>query len=119
MHIDIRPLWQRLDLIAVRNVLVITKDWAEEAIERGRAQWAIEHHGLERTLFEGVEIRMVEAPGKDLTYHLVNETVTRLLAWEMTRGKGRAVEFGILKQAVLKGAGSIRKGKIRSLDVVR
>lgn len=119
VHIDLRPSWRRLDFIAVRNVLVITQDWAEENIERGWAGRYLPYPRIEKTLGEGVELTMVQTPGKHLTYGLVLEAVKRLLEWETTVGKGKAVQFGILDHGIVKGAGSIRKAKIRSLDSAR
>ncbi|KAL8762144.1 MAG: hypothetical protein Q9184_001800 [Pyrenodesmia sp. 2 TL-2023] len=122
IHIDLRPSWRRLDFIAVRNVLVITQDWAEENIERGWPGRYLQYPRFERSLGEGVELNMAQAPGKHLTYGLVLETVKRLLEWETTvgkGGKGKAVEFGILDHGIVKGAGSIRKEKIKRLESAR
>lgn len=122
---DIRPQRQRLDIRAVRNVLVVAQDWAEENIERAYPGQAINHGGFERTLGEGVGLAMVQVPGKRLTYGLVLEVLKRLLAWEMDVSKwgtipfGKAVEFGILEQGTLKAVGSIKKDRIRSMDVAR
>ncbi|KAL8737590.1 MAG: hypothetical protein Q9181_001532 [Wetmoreana brouardii] len=109
VHVDIRPQWSRLDIRAVRNVLVVSEDWAREGAERFSPDQRIPNDRYEYTLFEGVQIRMIAAPSKRLTYHLALETIERLLTWEMTVSKGKAVEFGILEQGVLKGAGSIKK----------
>lgn len=119
VHIDIRPSWRRLDFYAVRNVLAVTQDWAEANIERTWTGQPIQGGVVERSLGEGVELHMVEALGKRLTYGLVLETVKRLLEWELSVGKGKAVEFGILDHGFLKGAGGIRKDKLRSLDFAR
>ena len=109
----------------MRNILVVTEAWAAENIERAFPAQRIDYPRIERSLNEGVQITITQAPGKRLTYGLVLETVRRLLAWEMgiTQGGakqfGKAVEFGILEQGTLKAAGSIKKERIRGVDVTR
>ncbi|KAL8699048.1 MAG: hypothetical protein Q9201_006222 [Fulgogasparrea decipioides] len=117
IHVDIRPQWSRLDIRAVRNVLVVAEDWAREGAERFSPYQSIPNDRYEYTLFEGVQIRLIAAPSKRLSYHLALETFERLLTWEMALSKGKAVEFGILEQGVLKGAGSIKKDTRRRVDV--
>ncbi|KAL8719076.1 MAG: hypothetical protein Q9225_003871 [Loekoesia sp. 1 TL-2023] len=125
VQMDLRPQRQRLDIRAVRNVLVVAQDWAEDNIERAYPGQTIDHGEFERTLGEGVELAMVRAPGKRLTYGLVLEALKRLLAWEMDVSKwgtmpfGKAVEFGVLEQGTLKAVGSIKKDRIKSTDVAR
>lgn len=124
VHVDIHPyFFSRLDIIAVINILAVTKDWALENIQRVGPNRSIDHGELWKTLAEGVQIKMSAAPRKSLTYGLVVETVDRLLMWELDqhkkKGTARAVEFGILEFGVVKGAGSIRKDKGRRLDVTK
>lgn len=116
MHIDIRPSWRRLDLVAVQMLLVVVEDWAEEAVERTHPDQPLREGGLQKSLGDGVVLKMQRAPGKALTYGLVLETVRRLLAWELNKGKGKAVEFGILQHGFIKGSGSIKQEKYRSLE---
>ncbi|KAL9599618.1 MAG: hypothetical protein Q9219_003701 [cf. Caloplaca sp. 3 TL-2023] len=113
VQLDLRPQRQRLDYRGVRNLLVVTRDWAKQNIERSHEDQTIDHGRFERSLGEGVQISMVQAPSKRLTYGLVLEIVEKLLFWEMFVSRGKAVDFGILENHVLKGVGSITKEQIR------
>lgn len=108
-QIDLRPQRQRLDYQAVRNILAVTRDWLLENIEDNGRQTSIAHGGFVRSLAEGVQISMVQAPTKRLTYGLALDAVERLIIWEMFIGRGKAVDFGVLENGVLKGAGGIKK----------
>ncbi|KAL8998984.1 MAG: hypothetical protein Q9169_002090 [Polycauliona sp. 2 TL-2023] len=124
VHIDIHPsFFSRLDIRAVLNILAITKDWAQEHIERVGPHRPIDHGEVWKTLAEGVQIKMSAAPQKRLTYGLVSETIDQLLLWEWDqhekKGTAKAVEFGILQYGVFKGAGSIKKDRRYRLDVAR
>ncbi|KAI4261673.1 MAG: hypothetical protein L6R42_003126 [Xanthoria sp. 1 TBL-2021] len=124
VHVDIHPsFFSRLDIVAVINILAVTKDWALENIQRVGPNRPIDHGELWKTLAEGVQIKMSAAPPMSLTYGLVVDTVDRLLMWELDqhkkKGTARAVQFGILEFGVVKGAGSIKKDNRRRLDVTR
>ncbi|KAL9018836.1 MAG: hypothetical protein Q9185_003854 [Variospora sp. 1 TL-2023] len=116
VHIDIRPSWWRVDLVAVKMLLVVVEDWAKEAVERTHPGQPLREGGLQKSLGDGVVLKMQRAPGKVLTYGLVLETVKRLLAWELYTGKGKAVEFGIIQHGFIKGSGSIKREKYRRLE---
>ncbi|KAL9040984.1 MAG: hypothetical protein Q9180_001569, partial [Flavoplaca navasiana] len=122
VHVDIHPsFFSRLDIRAVIDVLVVTKDWALENMERVGPHHAIDHGELWKTLADGVQIKMSAAPQKRLTYGLVVETIDRLLAWELDqhrkRGTARALQFGILEHGVVKGTGSMKKDNRHRLDI--
>lgn len=104
---------------AVQVLLALTEHWAQEAVERLQGDVPIEHGSFERSLGDGVVISMQRTPGKTLTYRLVAETVQRLWAWEMSTGKGKAVEFGILDHQKLRGIGSLKREKPPSVGIAR
>ncbi|KAI4092428.1 MAG: hypothetical protein LQ344_003494 [Seirophora lacunosa] len=122
VHLDIRPLgpfWRRLDLVAVQMLLAVTQNWAEEAAERMHVDQPILGGGLKRSLGDGVVLSMQRTPGKALTYGLVLETVKKLWAWELSTGKGRAVQFGIIDHGLLKGSGRLEKETYQRLEVAK
>lgn len=102
----------------MRNVLAVTRDWLLENIEGSGRQTSVIHGGFDKSLAEGVQISMIQAPGKSLTYGLALDTVERLMIWEMFIGRGKAVDFGILENGVLKGAGSIKKS-LKGIETAR
>ncbi|KAL9637903.1 MAG: hypothetical protein Q9204_001693 [Flavoplaca sp. TL-2023a] len=122
VHVDIHAsFFSRLDIRAVIDILVVTKDWALENTERVGPHHTIDHGEVWKTLADGVQIKMSAAPQKRLTYGLVVETIDRLLAWELDqhkkKGTARALQFGILEHGVVKGTGSIKKDNRHRLDI--
>lgn len=100
-------------------LLAVTQSWAEEAAERMHVDQPILGGGLKRSLGDGVVLSMQRTPGKALTYGLVLETVKKLWAWELSTGKGRAVQFGIIDHGLLKGSGRLEKETYQRLEVAK
>ncbi|KAI4094072.1 MAG: hypothetical protein L6R37_007308 [Teloschistes peruensis] len=117
IYIDVRPQWSRLDFRAVQAVLLIAEHWASSGVNDTSPYNPIPNNRYETTLFEGAEVAIRAAPGKFLTYHVAQETFQRLLKWEWEKGKGKAAQFGIMRQKTLLGAGEIKKGKVRGVEV--
>ncbi|KAL8664754.1 MAG: hypothetical protein Q9202_002757 [Teloschistes flavicans] len=115
IYIDVRPQWSRLDFAAVRAVLLVAEHWAQSGINDTSPYNPIPHNQYAITLFEGAELSMRAAPGRQLTFHVALETFQRLLKWEGERGRGKAVQFGIMQQRTLMGVGEIKRGKIRAV----
>ncbi|KAL9579824.1 MAG: hypothetical protein Q9212_004869 [Teloschistes hypoglaucus] len=116
IYIDVRPQWSRLDFRAVQAVLLIAEHWASSGVNDTSPHQPIPRNQYATTLFEGAEVAIRAAPGKYLTYHVAQETFQRLLKWEWEKGRGKAVQFGIMRQTTLLGAGEIKRGKIRGVE---
>ncbi|KAL8626935.1 hypothetical protein Q9189_007361 [Teloschistes chrysophthalmus] len=117
IHIDVRPQWSRLDFHAVQAVLIIAEHWASSGVNDTSPHQPIPNNRYETTLFEGAEVTIRAAPGKYLTYHVAQETFQTLLKWEWEKGRGKAAQFGIMRLRTLLGAGEIKRGKIRGVEV--
>ena len=117
VHIEFHPsfFFSRLDIYKVVGLIAIAKDWALDNLEHGSPNRPIEHGEFWKSLAEGVLLKMSAAPGKRLTYGLVVETLDRLMIWEKDqyarRSTARAVDFAVLENGIVKGAGSIRKDR--------